>query len=237
MGLLHPAITRVILKLYRLHHRLCYPQPTRFDVHFRVLGFPVHVHPAFWIPHVAAATIAALADLYQGDPWWPLVFPVSFACTAGSILAHELGHVLAVRRFGAYGEIVLTCFGGFAHMIIVDYDLTRRQRVLIALAGPTVSLAAAAVALAAWVVMGPSAGEIYREIVNTLDGIRPPTDGGRTAGLGVLALACINLVGVANLVPIPPSDGWWIAREVIGWVRARRRASRDADDPEWWRRV
>src|SRR5687768_14029200 len=86
----HPALAWLFWALYRL----IYPPPTRFDVRFRVLGILVRVHPAFWIPHVVFAAVVASTDFRRGDSWWPLVFPLCFACTAGSVLAHELGHAL-----------------------------------------------------------------------------------------------------------------------------------------------
>jgi stage IV sporulation protein FB len=242
MCLLRRVITRVFLKLYQLHYRW-FCQPTRYDVRFRSLDFPVRVHPTFWIPHVAVAAAAASADLYRGDPWWPLVIPLCFVCTAGSILAHELGHALAGRRFGSCAEIVLNGVGGFAHLTYYGYILnmgyrpSRRARVLILLAGPTVNLVIAIPALTVWVLMGPSPTEIHREIVSHLDGNPVPPDVSWMPGLVALALACINLVGFANLTPIPTYDGWWIAREVIGWLRTRGRPSWDTDDPEWWSRV
>jgi len=55
-----------------------------------------------------------------------------------SILVHELGHALTARRFGAYSEITLQAFGGYAAYSGVR--LTRPQSFLVTAAGPAVQI-------------------------------------------------------------------------------------------------
>ncbi len=57
---------------------------------FRILGFPVHVHPFFFL--VAALLGSTQSDLTLILVWVAVVF--------GSVLAHELGHALVARAYG-----------------------------------------------------------------------------------------------------------------------------------------
>jgi Zn-dependent protease len=217
------------------------PAPTRLDLHFRAIDFPVRVHPTFWLSHAFFAAGVATADLLRGDPWWPLAFVLCLVGTTASVLAHELEHALAGRRVGMYCEIVLVGFGGSAYMTYYGYILnmgsrpSRRQRVFLHLGGPAVNLAIAAAALTAWGPLG-STGEIYREIVKDPPVIPQSLVGCSLLEYLVLVLAGVNLAaGAGNLVPIPPLDGGWITLEVIGWVRTPRRPNWDVPDPDWGR--
>ena len=81
------------------------PPPTSYDLHFRVAGVPVRVHPLFWL---ATVFMGLGAD---GDPIDVLLWVVAvFTC----ILVHELGHVLAFRYYGMSAHVVLHAFGGLA---------------------------------------------------------------------------------------------------------------------------
>ena len=67
------------------------PARTPYDLHFRLLGFPIRIHPAFWI-------VALLMGFYGGDnePLTVLAFMVAVLV---SIIVHELGHALMFRRY------------------------------------------------------------------------------------------------------------------------------------------
>ncbi|MCP4675799.1 MAG: site-2 protease family protein [Deltaproteobacteria bacterium] len=61
----------------------------------------------------------------------------------GSVLLHELGHSLAARRYGIHTkDIILTPIGGMAR--ITSMPKTAKQEIVIAIAGPLVSLGIAA---------------------------------------------------------------------------------------------
>jgi len=105
-----------------------YDQPTAFDLRFRIFGFPVRVHPLFWL-------IAALL----GEPLWRVVgfqyLLVWIACVFFSILLHELGHAFLIRRFGSPSLIVLTGFGGYAQMPYPPDSPWKRMAISLAGAG------------------------------------------------------------------------------------------------------
>lgn len=132
-----------------------------------------------------AAILLVLMVLFQMDAG-PLGAVVGLAVGVGvllSVLAHELGHAFAVSRLGfGPSSIVLGMFGGFCRWKGNPRPL---QRVTVALAGPTVSLA---VGLA----------------LSGIDNFIPHP----IARMVVGHLAFLNLMWfVFNLLPIVPMDG------------------------------
>src|SRR5262245_17621863 len=82
------------------------PQPTNYDLHFRVAGVPVRVHPLFWLVTVILGAGGGRFDPVPVGLWVVAVFI--------SILVHELGHVAAFRYYGVGSHVVLHAFGGLA---------------------------------------------------------------------------------------------------------------------------
>lgn len=173
----------------------------------RFAGTEVKIHVTFilllaWIAYTAyqdAGTVAAVSDT--------LFFVCFFLC----ILLHEFGHIRMARRFGVRTpDVILLPIGGVARLERIPEE--PRQELLIALAGPAVTLAIvialAAVVLAsgeAMVLRDPLAGEVpfvARLLVSNL------------------------LVLVFNLIPAFPLDGGRVLRALLarklGLVRATR---------------
>ena len=73
------------------------PQPTAYDLQFRVAGIPVRVHPLFWLMTLILGA--------QGKPGPELLIWVAVVFV--SVLAHELGHACLHRYFGQPARIVL----------------------------------------------------------------------------------------------------------------------------------
>jgi len=99
-------------------------------IEFTIFRIPVRVEPIFWI------TIGILGILWnQGDPSEMLVNAGIFVFVAFlSILIHELGHALMIKKYGLPTAIVLSSFGGYATH--PGGILTRMQSFLVTLAGP-----------------------------------------------------------------------------------------------------
>ena len=98
--------------------------PTSWDLHFRLFGIPVRVHPMFWL---IALILGPTRDTRLLLVWIPCIFV--------SILLHELGHALAARWFGYRPHIVLHGGGGYASYQPTSQPSMPRS-VAIALAGP-----------------------------------------------------------------------------------------------------
>ena len=173
----------------------------------RIAGTEVKIHVTFflllaWIAYTAyqdAGAAAAVSDT--------LFFVCFFFC----ILLHEFGHIRMARRFGVRTpDVILLPIGGVARLERIPEE--PRQELLIALAGPAVTLAIilvlAILVLAsgqAMVLRDPLAGEVpfvARLLVSNL------------------------LVLVFNLVPAFPLDGGRVLRALLarklGLVRATR---------------
>lgn len=207
--------------------RLVPPQRSPNDLNFLIRGIPVRVTMQFWLTQAMTGAILAVFPLAVSSPY-PilvrlgvalLVFGFWVLCAFGSVLVHELGHVLVGKWFGAHGEIVFTAFGGLA---LGSAELPKRwQRVAVYLAGPFAQFLLAATIFAALWFIGPSLSR---------------GNGPRAMLLVQLILLVVINVGwpVLNLLPIPPFDGSQILREVLSWYRQEQPPPWH-QHADWWR--
>ncbi|MCC6417672.1 MAG: hypothetical protein IT429_05430 [Gemmataceae bacterium] len=168
------------------------PEPTQFDLRWRMFGTPVRVHPMFWL----LACLLGM-DLLNGPNGLQLLL-LWVACVFVSILVHEFGHIFMGRAFGNRGQVVLYSFGGLA---IGSSDTDRRwKRIAVSLAGPA----------AGFVLYG------FAELAR-IHGL-PQVETGPTYRWlrdGLNMLIWINLYwGLLNLLPIWPLDGGQVSREL-----------------------
>jgi Zn-dependent protease len=167
------------------------PERTPYDLHFRVFGVSVRVHPMFWL------FSALLGWGYAREQPILLIFWV--LCSFVSILIHELGHVFMGRLFGRDSYVVLYSFGGLA--IGSNAERYRWQRILVSFAGPAAGFVLLGVVLLFYLFAVPRIDPARQMVL--LDHI-------------VEMLIFMNLVwGLLNLVPIWPLDGGQISREVF----------------------
>lgn len=164
------------------------PERTAYDLRFRLLGFPVRVHPWFWI-----VTILLNGDsLLKIGPQFLLIW---VAVVFVSILVHELGHALAFRRFGERAEIVLYAFGGLA--IPQGVVSGRWRRIVVSLAGPFAGFILCGVVYGSNLAFGWAQGN------------------GLEVAFLYIQLVFVNLYwGLLNLLPVFPLDGGQVSREL-----------------------
>ena len=170
---------------------------TRIRLHFTLLLFVLLLAALLYRQGGAAAAAGGV-----------LFFALLFLC----VLAHEFGHVLAARALGVRTpEIVLLPIGGIARLERIPER--PRDELLMALAGPAVSLAIAAV------------------LVLLMGGLPSPGDALSLAGgralLAQLAYANLTLL-VFNLVPAFPMDGGRVLRALLAARLGRGRGTRIA---------
>lgn len=178
----------------------------------RIRGIPLRIHPS-WFVILALATLGFQQQYDQQallGPGVPGSEPLSWLlalATAlllfGSVLLHELGHSFAAIAQGVkVRSITLFLLGGVAS--IERESTTARGALIVAAAGPLVSLLLAAGLIAA------SHGATH---------LSPPL------GAMVSQLAELNLVlGLFNLLPGLPLDGGLILKALVWqWTGSHRR--------------
>jgi Zn-dependent protease len=204
------------------------PTPTQADLHFRLFGFPVRVHPLFWL----VAILLTVSRKGGADPVDTLVW---VAVVFVSILVHELGHAFLQRNFGGHPRITLYSFGGLASCN--DCDRSPRKQISILLGGPF-----AGFMLAAFVVLAmKSTGHVigFASSKQTIDLESMGLESALIQPLGPFLayfepvasnqlnnvigdLLQVNIMwGLVNLLPIFPLDGGQISRELFSLRNSR----------------
>jgi len=176
----------------------------------RIAGIAVNVHATFllllaWIAAISYGPRASWRDAASGVLYIVVVF--------ATVVLHELGHALMARRYGIHTQdITLLPIGGVARLERMPED--PRAELSIALAGPAVNVALAAVCYVALILTGTELGST---------GFAP---GG---GNWWSALLFLN-VGLAlfNMLPAFPMDGGRVLRAMLAIRLGRARATRIA---------
>jgi Zn-dependent protease len=154
-----------------------------------VLGFPVVVQWFFWL---IMALMGRAFEAETRDDWIDVALWVIVAFL--SILAHELGHALAARKFGYHSTIVLHGFGGVT--IIPHARFTRGQSIWVSFSGPLAGFLLAGITIAIALLVKTDLKAVHTLIEFSL---------------------FINIVWtIMNLLPILPMDGGQIFREILG---------------------
>ncbi|SRR6266487_3348453 len=189
------------------------PPPTRYDLSFTLAGFPIRVHPLFWL--IAVLLGSASGDLIQILIWVLVVFV--------SILVHELGHALAFRRYGLNSQIVLHFAGGLTipestywGSRWANVALGPNQQIFISLAGPGSGFILAALVITGVVVSGGSVLTTRLLGIIPLPAMALLPFGGNIVNMLVTALLWVNIFwGLINLMPVYPLDGGSVARNIL----------------------
>ena len=197
------------------------PGRTGYDLNFSCFGFPVRVHPAFFIMPLLLGNGLITPAVNQGVGLL-VVTGIFFV----SILIHEIGHAVAFRYFGSPSRIVLYWMGGLA---IPESSrawgnrsngaLSPNQQIIVSFAGPAFGLALAVVFYGLVYLLGG-------KVVLLNEGFLPffiPAfpEGSKYAGSGIVFMICfggimLNLfLNILNLAPIYPLDGGQIARQFM----------------------
>ena len=176
----------------------------------RLFGIPVYLHTTFLL----LMGFILLAQWREGGNLVAAIGGVLFILAIfATIVLHELGHALTARRFGIRTkDITLLPIGGIARLERMP-DVPRHE-LYVALAGPAVNLAIAAIVFS----------------IGTLAGLHPilalPT-----ASVGTLdRFMAINVwLAVFNLIPAFPMDGGRALRALLAertdYVRATQIAA------------
>jgi Zn-dependent protease len=183
---------------------------TPYDIYFRFSGFPVRIHPLFWL----VAALLGIGGTIDNLPLWFLHLALWILAVFVSVLIHELGHALVFRYvLGVPAQIVL-CIGG---VTIPSYPHQRRHNwlgffneLLLFAAGPF-----AGFALAGLVVLFFKAAGVSGDMPFDVFDFHPKA----IIRLFLSDLFLVSVIwGIFNLFPIYPMDGGHIAREILCFI-------------------
>lgn len=207
------------------------PSATQADLHFRIFGFPVRVHPYFWL----VSLFMGAGGFSSGQGVDPKDVFVWVAVVFVSILVHELGHATMQRFYGGQPWITLYAFGGLASCS--DGPRSAGRRILILLAGPGAGFVLAAVIIAAIKLSGHQFGittlrwakesQLSLQNPRTVSLLGPLFayfDGFASSMVdyAIRQLLYVNILwGLVNLLPVYPLDGGQISRELFNLYNPR----------------
>ncbi len=167
-----------------------------------LLGIPLLVNPGWFL--IAALTVWLLATQIFPDVLPELSTGVHIAMALvsavlffSSIILHELAHSVVAKFYGIpVRSITLFLFGGVAH---ITREATRPlNELLMAAAGPLLSLALGAILIGAWFLFGSVTDEPLPIII-------------------FWAGAMNIILGIFNFLPAFPMDGGRVFRSII-WL-------------------
>lgn len=155
---------------------------------FRIGDIPIEIHPLFWVATLVLAHERLLQPLHLLS--WIVV-------VSASILLHEMGHALVLRRLGLRPGVELGATGGVT-WAASRTGLAPLADILVSIAGPLAGLTLGVpLTVLGWLIPGlysvPVFGVFYADIV------------------------FVNVAwGLLNLLPILPLDGGHVLR---AWLR------------------
>jgi len=202
----------------------------------RIAGIRIHVDWSLLliVSLISIGLAGGLLPLWHPD-WsqrlrWGVAVASALAFFA-SILVHELAHAVVARLSGlGVSRITLFMFGGLAH--IESEPRTWRSELVMALAGPVVSVLIGLACLATVAGLGtplPRTGDLALRTVEAL----PPLE------TVLLWLGPVNvMLGLFNLIPGFPLDGGRVLRALLwaltGSVRRATRVASAAGQVVGW---
>jgi Zn-dependent protease len=178
----------------------------------RAFGIGIYVHWTFLLL-LAFVTLTGWGVQPGAGPLYAaLLLVLLFTC----VVLHELGHALMARRFGVgTRDITLYPIGGVARLERMPENPW--QEFLIAIAGPAVNVAIAALLFIPFALAGATADGLAGELVQL----------GRTDLVVELLRINIGLV-IFNMLPAFPMDGGRVLRALLALVLSRLDATRIA---------
>jgi Zn-dependent protease len=188
------------------------PPITRYDLNFKLFGFPIRIHPMFWL----------LALLFASGSRNLLYIFVFLIVIFVSLLIHELGHAFTLRSMGQESQIVLYHGGGLTipeerswGYSTARIALSPAQDVLVAVSGAGAGFLMVLLLSILVHFMGGSVS------VTGLFGVIPLPQlalpfGGTVLSAFMSSFVWINMFwGIFNLLPVIPLDGSTVMKHIL----------------------
>lgn len=164
-------------------------------LHFSIFGIPVRVEPWFWI------TMAFIGGGLHASNSVEIMLVLVFVFAGFlSIMVHELGHALMVRRFGLPTAITLQAFGGYASF--PAGRLSRVQSFIVTAMGPGVQFLLGGVLILVGAVLPIPEGSLFGPFLRDLIWISVAWS-------------------ILNCLPVYPMDGGQMLAAILGPARQR----------------
>ena len=164
-------------------------------IQFSIFGIPVRVQLWFWI------TMAFIGGGLSASNSLDIILVLVFMFAGFlSIMIHELGHALMIRKYGLPTAITLQAFGGFASYPAGQLD--RKQSFLVTAAGPGLQFAFGLLLLALAQVIEIPEGSLFGPFLRDL-------------------IVVSIIWAVLNCLPIYPMDGGQMLAAVLGPQKQR----------------
>ena len=175
---------------YAFHITLADNQLSILMFSFNIFAIPVRVEPFFWV------TMALIGGGLSARDSLSLLLILMFMLAGFiSILVHELGHALTIRKFGFSTEITLHSFGGYASYS--PEKLSRKQSFLISIAGPGLQIVLALLVLIIRYFIPVPHGSLLNVLMSDLIGVS-------------------IIWALLNCIPIYPMDGGQMMAAMLG---------------------
>lgn len=175
----------------------------------RIAGTELRVHATFLV----LLLWAAFAAYQQAGPAAAVDLVLFILSLFACIVLHEFGHIRMASRFGVYTpEVILLPIGGVARLQRIPDE--PRQELLIAIAGPAVTLVIAGVLLIVALLLG-----LHPSLRDPVGDQQP----------FVIRLMAVNVyLLLFNLLPVFPLDGGRVFRALLAQRLGLMRATRIA---------
>jgi membrane-associated protease RseP (regulator of RpoE activity) len=175
-------------------------------LNFVLFGFPVRIHPFFWL---MTAILGARRESLKLIAIWIVAVLVS-------ILVHELGHAVAMQFYGMRPWITLYGMGGLTSSGPVAAAMAGRRlgrfgQIVISAAGPLAGFLLAAALAGVIFAAGGGADFHLQDFGHMYD---RPGHIELSWLLSDMLFVCV-FWGLVNLLPIYPLDGGQITQEVL----------------------
>jgi Zn-dependent protease len=188
------------------------PPATRYDLNFTLFGFPIRIHPLFWL-------IALLLSSGSRNLLYIFVF---FIVIILSLIVHELGHAFALRSMGQESQIVLYHGGGLTipEERAWGYNTARvalspAQDILVAVAGAGTGFLLVLMLSVLLHFFGASITVSYMLSIIPIPQLSLPL-GSSILTAFFTAFVSVNMFwGVISLLPVVPMDGSTVMRHIL----------------------
>lgn len=193
--------------------------PTPYDVCFTILGYPVRVHPFFWL----IIALLGMSRTIDNMALWLVNLAIWVGAAFLSILIHELGHASVFRHI--YGVSSRIVFHGMGGVTIPNYPHQRYHgfkgflcELLLFASGPLAGFVLAAVAIFFLTALTMSSDASLFE-----EGFGNGSFSLRWIVIQFFwSVAAVSIFwGIFNLLPIYPMDGGQISREIFSYFSPR----------------